>query len=64
VSRISAFQPIGDAASELRSLLPDLTHLTAVTVLREAEETGLAQDCTGKVTVRFTQNEGWEVTIP
>jgi hypothetical protein len=36
--KIDGFQPIGDAASQLREYFPELAHMEAVDALRDAEE--------------------------
>lgn len=59
---ISTFQPLGDAASELRAIVPGIDHMTAVSVLRDAEDYGRVTD--HDVTVTFKRYEGWTVDAP
>lgn len=60
-SAISVFQPIGDAASELRAIVPGIDHLTAVSVLQEAEMYGMVTD-QNEITVTFNESTyKWEV---
>lgn len=37
IQRISVMQPVGDAAGELRGIIPSLSQADAVTILRGAE---------------------------
>lgn len=59
---ISAFQPVGDAASELREIVPGLGHGDAVIALRAAEANGRAILADGTQVVFRDHDGGWTVT--
>jgi len=62
VHRISGFQPVGDAAWELRSVIDGIDQITAVSILRDVEETG-GPIYDGPFTVAYDSRAcGWVVT--
>jgi len=56
-TNISVFQPIGDAAEKLRTIVPHLHQLDAVKVLETAERDGHVTF--GSFSVTFREYEGW-----
>lgn len=59
---ISAFQPVGDAASELLTILPGLGHGDAVVALRSAEANGRSIIADGSEITFNGREYRWEVT--
>lgn len=59
---ISTFQPIGDAASELRAVVAGLDHAGALNVLQHSETVGESWVHGHHVT--FKAYEGWTVVAP
>ena len=59
--RISVFQPVGDAASELLRIIPGLGHGDAVVVLRSAEANGRSILDNGAEVIYDRNDYGWIV---
>lgn len=59
IHHISKFQPVGDAASELRAIVPGLVQSQAVNILRNAED-GSPWNSDSGVIVADNDTE-WEV---
>jgi hypothetical protein len=59
-TKISIFQPIGDAATELREVVPGLDHAGALDVLQHTETVG--GEWVHDHHVTFKACEGWTVT--
>jgi hypothetical protein len=61
-TKISTFQPIGDAADELRAVVAGLDHTGALNVLQHSETVGESWVHGHRVT--FKTYEGWTVVAP